>query len=157
MQDFRAWSPPASDEAILQYLRPVMGWMAQASPIMIGRVMLPERFIPRERDSLIMGFVRALQDFSPIDTAAGTDTFTQLLGCAMALAPHGSIKHMDISMLRVAAVRMALAGRHQKARDLAETALLLAGDVPRRARVAQASGPRPKHRCAQCNQSVCKR
>jgi hypothetical protein len=136
IQDFRGWSAPASDDAILQYLRPVMAWMAQSSPVMIGRVTLPERFVPRESDSLIMGLVHALQDFNQIDTDTGTETFTQLLGCAMALAPHGSIKDMDISMLRVAAVRMALAGRHQKARDLAETALLLAGDVPRRARVA---------------------
>jgi hypothetical protein len=136
LQDFRSWAQPASREAVFAYLRPVMAWMAQASPVMIGRVMLPERFVPSESDALIMRLVHELQDFTPIDTETGSETFTQLLGCAMALAPHGSIKDMDLSMLRVAAVRMALAGGHQKARDFAETALLLSGNVPWRARVA---------------------
>lgn len=136
LQDLGTWARPASQEAVFEYLRPVMGWMAQASPVMIGRATLPERLVPAESDPLIMRLVHELQDFTPIDTASGSETFTQLLGCAMALAPHGSIKDMDLSMLRVAAVRMALAGRHQKARDFAETALRLAGDVPRRARVA---------------------
>jgi hypothetical protein len=57
-------------------------------------------------------------------------------GLRYGLGPHGSIKDMDISMRRPVAVRMALVGRHQKARDFAETAQLLASDEPRRARVA---------------------
>src|SRR6266481_6266610 len=61
------------------------------------------------------------------------------------LGPHGSIKDMDISMRRPVAVRMALAVRHQKSRDFVETALLLASDEPRLARVAGAT-ERGQHR-----------
>jgi hypothetical protein len=133
---FVSWAKPASEEEIMAYLRPAMGWMAQSSPVMIGRITLPDALVPRPADPVIMGLVHFLQGFNPIETESGVETLIQLLGCAMALAPHGSIKDMDINMLRLVAVRMALAGRHQKARDFAETALLLAGDEPRRARAA---------------------
>jgi hypothetical protein len=134
--DFGSWAKRASDDEIADYVKPALQWLARASPVMIGRVTLPDPLVPRPADPVIMGMVHVLQNFNPIDADDGAETLMQLLGCAMALAPYGSMKDMDISMLRVVAIRLALATRHQKARDYAETALLLAGEVPRRARVA---------------------
>jgi hypothetical protein len=136
LADLGAWPKAASDNAILNFLDPTLRWMAKASPVMIGHIDLPKALVPSDTDSLVMGLLRFLER-QPIDEDRGYDLFKQILVCAVALAPHASMKDMDLSVLRLAAVRMALANRHQVARDYAETAMLLAGDVPRRARIAE--------------------
>jgi hypothetical protein len=134
LPDFASWPKAASDDAIFEFLAPTMRWMAQASPVMIGRIELPKDLVPSKPDSLVMGLIRVLERHSIAPERV--ELFKQILVCAVALAPHASAKDLDLSMIRLAAVRMALSNRHQQARNYAETALLLAGDVPRRARMA---------------------
>jgi hypothetical protein len=129
LADFASWPKPASADTILASIGPTLRWMAEASPVMIGRAKLPDALIPPNVDSLIMGLLRYLE-FQPIVTESGARLFDQILVCSVALASHASLKDMDLSMLRLAAVRFALANQHQKARNYTETALLLAGDVP---------------------------
>ena len=135
LADLSAWPKPASPDAILDAIGPTLQWMSKASPVMIGRAVLPDALIPANVDSIVAGLLRFLE-FQPIDTEQGSGLFEQILVCAVALVPRASIKDMDLSMIRLAAVRFALANRHQLARNYAETALMLAGDVPRRARIA---------------------
>lgn len=135
LADFSSWPKPASADDILGAIGPTLHWMAYASPVMIGRARLPDALVPPNVDSLVMGLLRYLE-FQPIVTESGARLFEQILVCSVALASHATFKDIDLSLLRLGAVRFALANRHQKARNYAETALLLAGDVPRRARIA---------------------
>jgi hypothetical protein len=135
LADLSAWPKPASPDAILDAIGPTLQWMSKASPVMIGRAVLPDALIPANVDSIVTGLLRFLE-FQPIDTEQGSGLFEQILVCAVALVPRASMKDMDLSMIRLAAVRFALANRHQMARNYAETALVLAGDVPRRTRIA---------------------
>lgn len=134
LPDYPSWPKAASDEAVFDFLAPTMRWMANKGPAMIGRIVLPEDLVPPNADSMAMGLLSVLERHSIAPERM--ELFNNILVCAVALAPHARIKDMDLSMIRMAAVRMALANRHQEARDYAETALLVAGDVSRRARVA---------------------
>ncbi|MCK1288942.1 hypothetical protein IVB41_34090 [Bradyrhizobium sp. 44] len=132
--DYASWPKAASYEAVFDFLAPTLQWLAKAGPAMIGHIVLPESLVPSSADALVMGLLRVLEGHSIAPDRI--DLYKQILVCAVALAPHASIKDTDLSMIRMAAVRMALSNRHQEARDYAETALLLAGDTPRRARIA---------------------
>jgi hypothetical protein len=129
LPDLGRWAKPASEDVVAAYMGPASRWIALSSPVMIGRVTLPQTLVPKSPDPIIMALIHVLQSFNLIDTDARAETLICMRGCAMVLAPHGSIKNMDLSMLRLVADRMALANRHQKARDRAEIGLLLAGEI----------------------------
>src|SRR5207244_2625265 len=63
-------------------------------------------------------------------------TVRNILAVGMAVARHGSIPDADLSLVRVLAVRLALASRFQAARDYAEHALQVAGGSRARSRLA---------------------
>lgn len=134
LPDFASWPKSATYDAVFEFLAPTLRWMAEASPVMIGRIELPKALVPSKPDSLVMGLLRVLEHHSIAPERV--ELFKQILVCAVALAPHANIKDIDLSMIRMAALRMALSNRHQQARNYAETALLLAGNMPRRARIA---------------------
>jgi hypothetical protein len=114
LPDFAEWPKPASEEAILGFLEPTLCWMAQVGPVLMGSVKLTRALVPPNPDSVLTGLLRLLEH-QPFETRKSAAASDALLGCAMALAPHGTFpKDVDISMLRLAAVRMAPANRYYR-------------------------------------------
>src|SRR5205085_1444334 len=73
------------------------------------------------------------QDLRDRDTA---ETFEKFVYLAVLLAPHTSTPTEDLDLIRYAGARMIAANRIQKARDLAEQVLAIAGETPERRRLA---------------------
>jgi hypothetical protein len=125
------WARAPHPEALLAFMQGALPWLAQSSPIMIGRTTIPSNLLTLPADQLIAGTQRLLEHYEPID-----ETLEKFLAVGTSIVPHGTNPDDDLTMLRIVAVRFALASRFQKARDFAEHGLLLAGDSPRRARLA---------------------
>lgn len=126
----------SSPEDVLAFMRVALPWLSDNSPIYLGRTTLPANLLTGPPDELIEGAELVLAHYEPIDNATEAETFEQLVAAAISIVPHGTDTDADLTIMRIAAVRLALASRFQKARNYAEHALQLAGDDPHRARLA---------------------
>jgi hypothetical protein len=120
-----------------KFLEPIMKWMSEQSPLAIGRCILPKELIAAPPDSLMDPLERLLQgEAGKLVDAGDFKTFEMLLFAAMLIARHSSNPETDLLLLRLGAGKMVLAGRVQRARDLIEQALQIAGENSYRARLA---------------------
>jgi hypothetical protein len=127
-------APPADETTA--FLKVALPWLQSASPVFIGRVDMPKELLTLDADKLVTGISRVLEHYEPLDTPADVATVRNILAVGMAVARHGSIPDTDLALVRVLAVRLALASRFQAARDYAEHALQVAGESRARARLA---------------------
>jgi hypothetical protein len=127
-------APPADDLAA--FLRVALPWLQSASPVFVGRVDIPKELLTLDADKLVAGFHNLLEYYEALDTPADEATVKNVLAVGMAVARHGSRPDADLSLVRVLAVRLALASRFQVARDYAEHALQVAGESRARSRLA---------------------
>lgn len=129
-------SARSSPEDVLAFMRVALPWLSDNGPIYLGRTTLPANLLTGPPDGLIEGAELLLAHYQPVDSATDAEIFGKLVAAALSIVPHGTDTDVDLTIMRIAAVRLALASRFQKARDYAEHALQLAGDAPRRARLA---------------------
>ena len=126
----------SSPEDVLAFMKVALPWLSDNGPIYLGRTTLPVNLLTGPADGLIEGAELLLAHYEPVDSAAEAEIFDKLVAAALSIVLHGTDTDADLTIMRIAAVRLALASRFQKARDYAEHALQLAGDDPHRARLA---------------------
>jgi hypothetical protein len=88
-------------------------------------------------DELLAALFKLLQD--PANRLADETDIKFLekqLALGVSVAAHSNTPDADLTVLRLAAAKLAIAGRSQRARDFAELALQLAGEQSRGARLA---------------------
>ncbi|MAY26044.1 MAG: hypothetical protein CMK02_07090 [Polycyclovorans sp.] len=129
-------SATSSPEDVLAFMRVALPWLSDNGPIYLGRTTLPESLLTGPPDGLIEGAKLLLAHYDPVVSATDAETFGMLIAAAISIVPHGTDKNADLTIIRIAAVRFALASHFQKARDYAEHALQLAGADPCRVRLA---------------------
>jgi len=127
-------APPPDD--IVAFMKVTLPWLESASPVFIGRLDIPKGLLTLPADKLVTGISRLLEHYEPLDTPADVATVRNILAVGMAVARHSSIPDSDLTLVRVLAVRLALASQFQAARDYAEHALQVAGESAARARLA---------------------
>jgi CHAT domain len=120
-----------------KFVEPILEWLSRQSPVAIGRCKLPGELLTVPADNLIGPLERLLQgEAGRVATEADWLTFEKLLFAAVLIARHSSDPDDDLRLLHLGAAKLARGGRVQRARDLAEEALQIAGESPRRARIA---------------------
>ena len=137
IQDIRpldTWTTAPPPEDMLAFLKVALPWLKSASPVFMGRLDIPKDLLTLPADKLVSGISQLLEHYEPLDTAAEIATVRNILVVGMAVARHGSIPNSDLTLVRVLAVRLALASQFQAARDYAEHALQVAGESAARAR-----------------------
>lgn len=126
---------PGIMERVLTWLR------KQGDGIIIsGRHVVPTEVLGEDPDAVLHALLRMADHYVP-DATNETDTLIMrnLSVIAVAVAPNAADPDQDLAVLRGAAIKLILGGRPQVARDLAEHALLVAGDRPARRRKALAA------------------
>lgn len=126
----------SSPGAVLDFMKVALPWLSDNGPIYLGWTTLPSNLLTGPPDGLIEGAELLLAHYEPIDSATDAEIFGKLVAAALSIVRHGTDTDSDLAIMRIAAVRLALASRFQKARDYAEHALRLAGNDPHRARLA---------------------
>lgn len=112
-------------------------WLRSESPLWLGRAILPAEHLSGDPDALLPAITRLLQLLgSQISDDDDVDTLLTWLALGVSIAPHSSEPDEAISMIRIVAGFLAVSGRVQQARDMAEHALSISGSNPRRQRMA---------------------
>lgn len=118
-------------------LEPIFQWMSEQSPLAIGRCVLPDDTLSTPADKLIGPLEALLQGVATKVTGeADRISFEKLLFAAILIARRSSNPDDDLTFLHIGASKLAMGGRVQRARDLTEAALQIAGNNSRRARLA---------------------
>jgi hypothetical protein len=124
-------------EDLPKLMEPVMEWMSRESPVAIGQCILPKELLTVSADEFVPPLERLLQgEVAKLIHEGDFKTFDAILFAGMLAARHSTHVGDDLVLLRLAASKLAFAGRGQKARDLTEQALQLAGNDPLRKRFA---------------------
>lgn len=130
----------AADEVLAQhsFLENAFSWLEAESPVVLGRSFLPLSLLANlNPNDLASGIFELLQIAgNRLDDDSDIKTLTTWLFLGVSLAPLTSNPNQDLAMVRLVAGRLAVAGRVQQARDLAEQALQSAGTSPQRRRAA---------------------
>lgn len=120
----------------------VMEWLAEKGDGMIvaSRDAIPTEVLGEDPDAVLAGLLRMVNFYTP-DASDPADELLirNFVAVALAVAPAAVAADADLPVLRGGAIKMILAGRPQVARDLAEQALVIAGDRPDRRRKALAA------------------
>jgi hypothetical protein len=130
------WATAPPGDELAAFLQVALPWLLSASPVYIGRVDIPKELLTLDADKLVAGIRNLLEYYEALDTPADEAAVKNILAVGMAVARHGSMPDADLSLVRVLAVRLALASRFQAARDYAEHALQVAGESRARSRLA---------------------
>jgi hypothetical protein len=104
--------------------------------VVIGRCVVPKELLTVSADELVPPLERLLHgEASKLIDEDDFKTFDLFLFAGILVARHSSHIGDDLILLRLAASKLARAGRLQKARDLTEQGLQLAGEDSLRARL----------------------
>jgi hypothetical protein len=129
----------ADIRALPRIIHDVLDWLqAEGKGVIIsGRHIVPRDRLKADPDAVLAALLTSVATHAP-DPADPLDAtvMQHFVTVATAVAPLAAEPDEDLSVLRGAAIRLALGGRPQLARDLAEQALILAGDRPARRRQA---------------------
>ena len=130
--------PPCAPEALAALLTRASAWLDGRTTVVPGRTMLPRALLDGlSPEQAVSGCIRCIEAFSEtINDDQDARGLENVFVVAAVTAPLGSRPGDGLVALRIAAGRLALFGRHQRARDLAEHALSIAGDNPNLARLA---------------------
>jgi len=128
---------PEETDLLGEFLRAGMRWLEAQGNLVLGRSRMPATLLTLPADRICRGIATIIVDhnFDLSDSAEvkSVHVFVQLGALA---AAHATLPAQDIEIVRLAAARLAPAGYSQMARDLAETAIEMAGDDPVRKRQA---------------------
>lgn len=104
----------------------------------IGLSRLPASVLTQDFNPHIDRALLRIVDRLPIETddADELDNALSIVGLVTALAPHLADPETDLAAIRTTAAKLVIAGRMQRARDLVEVVLQIAGDQPIRRRLA---------------------
>jgi hypothetical protein len=130
--------PVPEFEDIKPFYKAATSWLSRQSPFVLGRTALPAELLTIPADDAISAIAKLI-DHAGSKLADGTDVkfIEQLMAVAVATAPHSSNPDVDLVLIRHVAGAYALSGWVQRARDLAETLLLLSpAESLKRARMA---------------------
>lgn len=120
----------------------VLEWLAQQGEgvIVSGRHAMPAEVLGENPDAVLDGLLRLVDRYAPdANDPVDEQVLKQFVTVASAVAPHASDPDGDLTILRGAAIKLIIGGKVQVARDLAEQALIVAGDRPGRRRKALAA------------------
>jgi hypothetical protein len=118
---------------LTSFLKRAFTWMAKESPLILHMASLPEDLLGAEPNYVFDEVRQLLRHDQDLRDEPSADAFEKLAYIAALVAPLTDQPNEDIDIIRYAAARFVAANRPQKARDLEEQALVLAGsDKPRR-------------------------
>jgi hypothetical protein len=131
-------SPPSfSADDFVAFLKPAFDWMEREGPLLPGRSVLPAELLTASAEVLTREITNLIQYIgNRLVSKEDMKYFENVLFLGLVVAPHSSDPGADLILLRLAAGQLILAGRVQRARDLAEQILHIAGEDPFRARLA---------------------
>jgi len=125
-----------NDLEITPFLERAMEWMSRESPLNLAVAKLPRTLLTGPPD-VLFGKVKNLIEFDhDLRDAHARDAFEKIVYIGVLLAAHTNGPNEDIDLLRYAGARLITVNRLQRARDLAEHALGVAGNAPERRRLA---------------------
>ncbi|MGA2150229.1 MAG: hypothetical protein ABSH49_35330 [Bryobacteraceae bacterium] len=125
-----------SEVDLRSFLQNVYEWMALEEPLILAVAKLPASLLPASPDSTFADLRLLITVEQDLRDSSAARAFELVLHTGILLAPHTSTPHGDLELIRYAAARLISANRLQSGRDLAETALAIAGDDAGRRRLA---------------------
>lgn len=124
-------------ELLLPFLESALQRFSREPAIILGRMRLPSEDLPAPAEQVVAGLLRLIEHAGEqLSDRADEQLIENCLLVATAVAPLGGEPDADLLVLRAVAGRFSLAGLTQRARDLAEQALNVAGSDLHRMRVA---------------------
>jgi hypothetical protein len=124
-------------DGIVDLVRKGGEWMEEEGGVIMGRRTFPVERLNMSADEAMDSLSLALEDMTRrLDDAPSLQTVQLLLTLASTIAPLSSDPDQIFTAVSMAAGQLAVAGHVQRARDYAEQALTMAGDSPRRLRLA---------------------
>jgi hypothetical protein len=127
----------ATDEQFQTFFRASLEALKDKGPLQIGLSQLPAELMVPSADALLAWIVRMIDCIGREDDAPEEFIFPEtLLAIGAAIAPHTDDPNQDLFLVRLAAERLAIAGRMQKARDHVEHGLTITRGDPVRRRLA---------------------
>ncbi|WP_374368597.1 CHAT domain-containing protein [Dongia sp.] len=119
------------------FIEKAFAWMEGSGALVMGRAALPEEMITEPADLYLPMVENLLMLYAnDLGSPAGDKVFNSWLLFSTCLAKHSSNPNRDLWVIRMAAARLAAAGKMQTARDLAQVAMESAGADRIRQRVA---------------------
>jgi hypothetical protein len=116
----------------------VMRWFEAEGVVGIGRTTVPAEVLPKDfHPAVDRELLRTLEHMGrDLATDEDADSLIQVVCVIAALSPHLADPDTDLNAFRVAAAQLIVSGRPQKARDLVEVVLQIAGERPDRRRLS---------------------
>lgn len=112
-------------------------WLATEKPIVLGARRFPPELLNVPAEQAMAGFSRLVEHMGHrLEDDGDVQTIETILGLALSIAPLSSDSNEDLRILRLVATSLAMSGRVQRARDLAEQGLVFAAEDPQRRRIA---------------------
>ncbi|MBX9596013.1 MAG: CHAT domain-containing protein [Roseomonas sp.] len=116
-------------------LEPILRWLAEESPTVIGRTVLPMELLTVSADDLLAGVAKLIRFEAEQADGDNADNLLRWAAVASAAAPHATDPDEGYRLARFAAEGLATTGQGQRARDLVE-GLIEGADTPSRMRLA---------------------
>jgi hypothetical protein len=128
--------PPEAKLDILPFMQSSFEWMAREGPLNLEVAKLPSKLLTAPPDALFENLRQVVMSDQDLRDAPTEEAFENMIFVGVLLAAHTSEPNADLDLLRYAGARLIAANRLQRARDLAEHALRIAGPTPERRRLA---------------------
>ncbi|MBR0684459.1 hypothetical protein JQ594_00905 [Bradyrhizobium manausense] len=129
--------PACPPDKLADIMRIGLTTMDARGGAILGKFIYPAERLKEPAEAVVLGLARLVEHLGDrIHDDSDVRTIEACLLMASAIAPLGSEPDEDLVVMRLAAERLALAGRVQRARDLAEQALASGKSSPRRRRLA---------------------
>jgi hypothetical protein len=136
-QHGRSAKGDSTSEQFQAFYRAALDTLKDKGPLQIGLSQLPADLMVPSADALLAWVVEMIDGIGRGSSDPEDFVFLEtLLAVGAAIAPHTDDPNQDLFLLRVAAEKLAVAGRMQKARDHVEHALTITRGNPLRARLA---------------------
>lgn len=126
-----------SDDEFTAFFERAIIWMSEQNFIEPGVTQMPREIIENDVDGLIAHLNKSMQ-FSArnLETTEELELFEKMAYVVCLLQPYSSSPSADLNALRLFGAKLCLQGQPQRARDIAEQVLSMAGDSSVRKRIA---------------------
>lgn len=129
--------PPCDPEKLGHIMRVGLTALNAGGGAVLGKFAYPANLLTEDPEAVVLGFARLIEHMGGRVLDDGdVRTIEACLMMACAIAPLGSEPDDDLVLIRLAAGRLAFGGRVQRARDMAEQALVSGGGSPHRRRLS---------------------
>lgn len=133
----RSEKDEATSEQFQTFYRAALDALKDKGPLQIGLSQLPAELMVPSAGALLAWLIQMIDRIGREGDDPEDFAFLEiLLALGAAIAPHTDDPDQDLFLLRVAAEKLAIAGRMQKARDHVEHGLTITRGDPARARLA---------------------